>query len=89
VSDKFGTHTKQEQYYSHLFQFCLYVYAKKTKYSGPKWRIYSSNLTTYLSINPKYVHFSHFLRIYMYLCFLHSHTLCWWGCTDTVFLFWF
>jgi hypothetical protein len=28
VSDKFRTHTKQEQYYSHLFQFCLYIYAK-------------------------------------------------------------
>jgi hypothetical protein len=72
VSDKFGTHNIEEQNYSHLFHICFYVrvYAKKTKCSGLYGCKYSSNLTAYLSITPKFVHFSHFLRIYMFLCFV-------------------
>ena len=66
VRDKFRTHTKQKQYYSHIFQNCLYVFAKKTQGSGTNGCKYSSNLTSYLSITPKHVHFSHFLRIYKY-----------------------
>ena len=70
VRDKFRTHTKQKQYYSHIFQNCLYVFAKKTQGSGTNGCKYASNLTSYLSITPKYVHSSHFLRIYKYIFFI-------------------
>ena len=46
----------------------IYMQKKKANVSGPNGCKYSSNLTSYLSITPKYVHFSHFLRIYKYLC---------------------
>jgi len=68
VSDKFRTHTKQQQYDSHLFLTCRNIYAKKANGSAPNGCKYSSNLTSYLSITPKYVHFKHFLRIHNYLC---------------------
>ena len=74
VRDKFRTHTKQKQYYSHIFQTCLYECGKKTQSSESNGCKYSSNLTSYLSITPKHVHFSHFLRIYKY--FFYYFLIC-------------
>jgi hypothetical protein len=70
MSDKLRTHTKQEQYYSNLFQICLYIYARKTNSSGLNDCRYSSNLTSFLSVTPKHVHISNFLRTYKYFCFV-------------------
>jgi len=74
VRDKFRTHTKQKQYYSHIFQTCLYECGKKTQSSESNGCKYSSNLTSYLSTTPKHVHFSHFLRIYKY--FFYYFLIC-------------